>query len=149
MLISLSRLFNALESAISCMAVSAVVESERLKKSTMMMSVFWLVPQLAIVGMGEAFHYAGQVTLYYQEFPESLKNTSNAAVAMFISGAFYSSYLVIDLVRKATGWLDYDGMRITFTGFVVVWEELNGLLCCGYSVLQVQRMLNLHMFYLA
>lgn len=113
------------------------------------MSVFWLVPQLAIVGMGEAFHNAGQVTLYYQEFPESLKNTSNAAVAMFISGAFYSSYLVIDLVRKATGWLDYDGMRITFTGFVVVWEELNGLLCCGYSVLQVQRMLNLHMFYLA
>lgn len=95
------------------MAVSAVVESERLKKSTnhnspaMMMSVFWLVPQLAIVGMGEAFHNAGQVTLYYQEFPESLKNTSNAAVAMSTSRAFYSSNLVIDLVRKATGWLDY------------------------------------------
>lgn len=72
------------------------------------MSVFWLVPQLAIAGMGEAVHFPSQIALYYQEFPESLKSTSTAAVAMFIGIAFYVSNAVIDLVRRVTGWLPND-----------------------------------------
>lgn len=72
------------------------------------MSVFWLVPQLAIAGMGEAFHFPGQVALYYQEFPESLKSTSTAAVAMFIGIAFYMSNALIGLVERVTGWLPDD-----------------------------------------
>ncbi|KAI3450505.1 hypothetical protein Pfo_007170 [Paulownia fortunei] len=98
------------------MAISGIVESKRLKleksknlqnqiNAVIPMSVFWLAPQLAVVGIAEAFHFAGQVALYYQEFPESLKSTSTAAVAMSIGSAFYSSNLVIDLVRRATGWL--------------------------------------------
>lgn len=98
------------------MVVSAVVESKRLQvvKSHSLqdqmdavapISILWLAPQLAIVGVAEAFHFAGQVAFYYQEFPGSFKNTSTAVVAMSIGGAFYSSNLVIDLVRKATGWL--------------------------------------------
>ncbi|KAK6163258.1 hypothetical protein DH2020_000122 [Rehmannia glutinosa] len=101
------------------MAISASVESKRLKleKSenpqnqvdvVISMSVFWLAPQLAIVGIAEGFHFAGQVALYYKEFPESMKSISTAAVAMSIGGAFYSSNLVIDLVRKLTGWLPDD-----------------------------------------
>ncbi|KAI3450504.1 hypothetical protein Pfo_007169 [Paulownia fortunei] len=98
------------------MAISAIVESKRLNiaKSKNLqnqanvidpISAFWLVPQLAIAGMGEAFHFPGQVALYYQEFPESLKTTSTAAVAMFIGIAFYISNALIDLVRRVTGWL--------------------------------------------
>lgn len=98
------------------MVVSAVVESKRLRvvkshhlqdqmDAVAPISILWLAPQLAIVGVAEAFHFAGQVAFYYQEFPGSFKNTSTAVVAMSIGGAFYSSNLVIDLVRKATGWL--------------------------------------------
>ncbi|KAL6508874.1 hypothetical protein OROHE_021433 [Orobanche hederae] len=101
------------------MAVSAVVESKRLKiaqfidlqnevNATVPMSAFWLVPQLAIAGMGEAFHFPGQVALYYQEFPDELKSTSTAAVALFIGIAFYFSNALIDLVRGSTGWLPDD-----------------------------------------
>ena len=69
------------------------------------MSAMWLVPQLAIAGLGEAFHFPGQIALYYQEFPETLKTTSTAAVALFIGIAFYCSNAIIDLVRSVTTWL--------------------------------------------
>ncbi|KAG8387737.1 hypothetical protein BUALT_Bualt02G0052500 [Buddleja alternifolia] len=102
------------------MAISAIVESKRLRMDSknpenqihgvIPMSVFWLVPQLASVGIAEAFHFAGQVALYYQEFPETLKSTSTAAVAMSIGGAFYLSNVVIDLIRRATGWLPPDSI---------------------------------------
>ncbi|KZV27314.1 hypothetical protein F511_30764 [Dorcoceras hygrometricum] len=101
------------------MAVSAVVESRRLKvvrsnnlqsqvNAIAPMSVFWLVPPLALAGIGEAFHFPGNVALYYQEFPESLKSTSTAAIAMFIGIAFYLSNAIIDLFQRTTGWLPDD-----------------------------------------
>ncbi|KAI7982427.1 Protein NRT1/ PTR FAMILY 2.6 [Camellia lanceoleosa] len=84
------------------MALSAIVESKRLKiarshnlqdQSVLIvpMSAFWLVPQLALAGIGEAFHFPGNTALFYQEFPASLKSTSTAMVAMFIGIAYYVS----------------------------------------------------------
>ncbi|XP_030925047.1 protein NRT1/ PTR FAMILY 2.7-like [Quercus lobata] len=109
--IALGHVFNALG-----MIVAALVESKRLKitkthhltdetNSTIPMSVLWLVPQMAVVGIGEAFHYPGQVTLYYQEFPTSLRSTSTAMCAMIIGIAYYLSNAVIGLTQRATGWL--------------------------------------------
>ncbi|KAG6681688.1 hypothetical protein I3842_13G104400 [Carya illinoinensis] len=98
------------------MATSALVESKRLNiaqahhlqdqpSSIVPMSVMWLFPQLALVGIGEAFHFPGQVALYYQEFPASLKTTSTAMISMIIGIAFYLSTALVDLVRRVTGWL--------------------------------------------
>jgi peptide/histidine transporter 3/4 len=98
------------------MATSALVESKRLKiarahhlqgrpGSIVPMSVLWLFPQLVLVGLGEAFHFPGQVALYYQEFPASLRSTSTAMIALIIGISFYLSTAVIDLVRRVTGWL--------------------------------------------
>ena len=109
--IALGHVFNALG-----MLVAALVESKRLKitkthhltdetNSTIPMSVLWLVPQMAVVGIGEAFHYPGQVTLYYQEFPTSLRSTSTAMCAMIIGIAYYLSNAVIGLTQRTTGWL--------------------------------------------
>ena len=98
------------------MTVSALVESKRLKiaqahhlqdqpKSIVPMLALWLFPQLVLVGIGEAFHFPGQVALYYQEFPMSLKSTSTAMIALIIGISFYLSTALIDLVRRVTGWL--------------------------------------------
>ncbi|CDP08945.1 unnamed protein product [Coffea canephora] len=98
------------------MAISALVEAKRLQitkahnlqdspVSVVPMSILWLVPQLIAVGMGEAFHFPGQASLYYQEFPASLKSTSTALVAMLIGIAFYLSSAFIDLFRRMTNWL--------------------------------------------
>ncbi|XAR59799.1 hypothetical protein NMG60_11015772 [Bertholletia excelsa] len=101
------------------MGLSALVEAKRLKiahsrhlqdqvGSTVPMSVLWLVPQLAVVGIGEAFNVPGNVVFFYQEFPDSLKNTSMAVVSMYIGVAFYLSSAVLGLVRRTTGWLPDD-----------------------------------------
>ncbi|GER42012.1 major facilitator superfamily protein [Striga asiatica] len=92
---------------VASMAISALVESKRLTAGGPI-SAMWLVPQLAVAGLGEAFHFPGQVSLYYREFPEELKSTSTAAVAMFIGIAFYVSNGIIDLLRKLTVWLPDD-----------------------------------------
>ncbi|XP_021278577.1 protein NRT1/ PTR FAMILY 2.7-like [Herrania umbratica] len=98
------------------MAVSALVESKRLNRvhthhlrsqpsSIVPMSALWLFPQLVLVGVGEAFHFPGQVALYYQEFPASLRSTATAMIAMIIGIAYYLSTAIIDLLRKVTSWL--------------------------------------------
>ncbi|KAG5515433.1 hypothetical protein RHGRI_036476 [Rhododendron griersonianum] len=106
---------------IASMAVSAVVESKR-RRAAVPMSVFWLVPQLAIVGVGEAFHFPGQVALYYQEFPASLKNMATAAIGLLIGIAFYLSTAVIGCVRTATGWLpdDIDDGKVDYVFWMLV-----------------------------
>ncbi|KAL6967375.1 hypothetical protein U1Q18_033184 [Sarracenia purpurea var. burkii] len=101
---------------LSSMAVSAVVESKRLKMarshelqyqngSIVPISVFWLVPQLALDGIGEGFAFPGNTSLFYQEFSTSLKSTATAMVAMFIGIAFYLSTALVDVIRRRTGWL--------------------------------------------
>ncbi|KAJ9542763.1 hypothetical protein OSB04_029269 [Centaurea solstitialis] len=104
---------------ISSMAISALVESRRLSmarahnldgNSVVPMSTFWLVPQLVVVGVAEAFNFPGQVSLYYQEFPKSLKSTAAALVALFIGIAFHLGTAVVVLVRKTTRWLP-DGIN--------------------------------------
>ncbi|XP_060168878.1 protein NRT1/ PTR FAMILY 2.6-like [Lycium barbarum] len=98
------------------MAVSALVESRRLRlakshnlqgqnNAIVPMSVFWLVPQLALNGIGEGFHFPGHMVFYYQEFPASLKSTSTAMVALFIGIAYYLGNGLIDLVQRLSGWL--------------------------------------------
>lgn len=113
--IGLGHILNALS-----MAVSALVESRRLRIAhahhlqnqpagpiTPMLAL-WLFPQLALVGIGEAFHFPGQVSLYYQEFPTSLRSTSTAMISLLIAIAFYLSTAVIDLIRRTTKWLPDD-----------------------------------------
>ncbi|XP_076900902.1 protein NRT1/ PTR FAMILY 2.6-like [Bidens hawaiensis] len=74
------------------------------------MSVLWLVPQLVVAGVGEAFLFPGQVMVYYQEFPKSIKSTATVMVAVIIGISFYLGTTLVDLIRKTTGWLP-DGIN--------------------------------------
>ncbi|KAJ0810849.1 putative proton-dependent oligopeptide transporter family, MFS transporter superfamily [Helianthus annuus] len=105
--------------SISSMALSALVESKRLTtarthkltgNSIVPMSVFWMVPQLVVVGVGITFMFPGQVMFYYQEFPKSIKSTAAAMVAVVSGTAYYLGTAVVDLIRKTTGWLP-DGIN--------------------------------------
>ncbi|KAL1827615.1 hypothetical protein ACET3Z_006027 [Daucus carota] len=127
------------------MAVSAMVESKRLntarshqKDSIVPISVIWLMPPLAIVGVGEAFHFPGQVSLYYQEFPASLKTTATAMVSLFIGIAYYLSTAIVDSARRMTSWLPDDinhGRLDNVYWVIVVLGVLNFtyfLVCCYF-----------------
>ncbi|KAJ4725955.1 protein NRT1/ PTR FAMILY 2.7-like [Melia azedarach] len=100
------------------MMVSALVESKRLKiahanahhsqnqpVSFVPMLALWLFPQLILAGMTEAFYFPGQVALYYQEFPVSLRSTATAMIALVIGIGLYLGTALIDIVRRVTAWL--------------------------------------------
>ncbi|XP_042521188.1 protein NRT1/ PTR FAMILY 2.7-like [Macadamia integrifolia] len=102
---------------IMAMAGSALVESRRLHfvrshqlegqtgPTVLPIPALWLALPLVIVGTGEALHFPGQVSLYYQEFPVSLRSTATAMISLHIGIGFYLSTAMIDLVRRVTGWL--------------------------------------------
>lgn len=107
------------------MAVAALVESKRRSAATSassLMSIGWLVPQMAIVGVGEAFHFPGQVALYYKEFPSCLKGLATAMVAVVIGLAYYLSTAVVDFIRRVTVWLpnDIDDAKVDYVYWVMV-----------------------------
>ncbi|GAV71369.1 PTR2 domain-containing protein [Cephalotus follicularis] len=112
--IGVGHVFNILS-----MVVSALVETKRLQiahnhhlqshpGSIVPMLVLWLFPQLILVGIGEAFHFPGQVALYYQEFPASLQSTATAMVPVIIGVAYYSGSALISLLQRMTSWLPND-----------------------------------------
>lgn len=101
---------------IASMAASAVIERRRMDTVrahgeegnpawVSPLSAMWLLLPFALSGAGEALHFPGQVTLYYQEFPPSLKNTATGMVAMIVALGFYLSTALIGVVRRATAWL--------------------------------------------
>ncbi|KAM0953773.1 putative ABC-type nitrate transporter [Dioscorea sansibarensis] len=101
---------------IAAMAASALVEhrrssivhehqAENQPDWIVPMSAFWLVLPYVFVGVGEAFHFPGQIAFYYQEFPKSLKSMATGIVAVLMSIGFYSSTAVLAVVRRATSWL--------------------------------------------
>nr|CAB3461808.1 unnamed protein product [Digitaria exilis] len=69
------------------------------------LSAMWLVLPLALAGAWEALYFPGGVTLYYEEFPPSLKNTSTGMVAVVIALGFYLSTALVGVVRRTTAWL--------------------------------------------
>ncbi|MED6180076.1 hypothetical protein PIB30_006888 [Stylosanthes scabra] len=90
------------------MVVSAIVEWKRLKMlhdENKSMSILWLFPQLALAGAGEAFHFPGQVGLYYQQLPQSLSSTSTAMISLIVGIAYYLNTALTHLVRRESNWL--------------------------------------------
>ncbi|KAK9278416.1 hypothetical protein L1049_027981 [Liquidambar formosana] len=78
------------------------------------MSGLWLIPQLTLAGLAEAFTAIGQVEFYYKQFPENMRSIGGS---LFYCGMAMSSYLSSFLVsvvhrmttKAATGnWLPED-----------------------------------------
>ncbi|KAL6131313.1 hypothetical protein ACLB2K_069689 [Fragaria x ananassa] len=104
---------------IIALIASALIERKRLgvvrahslmnqPGSVVPMSAFWLVAQLSLIGIAEGFHFPGQVSLCYQEFPKSLRSTSTAMISLLIGIGYYLSTAVTDWVDRTTNWLPDD-----------------------------------------
>lgn len=66
------------------------------------MSGLWLIPQLALAGVAEAFNAIGQIEFYYKQFPENMRSIAGS---FFFCGMALSSYLngfLISLFHKIT-----------------------------------------------
>ncbi|XP_019102279.1 PREDICTED: protein NRT1/ PTR FAMILY 2.10-like [Camelina sativa] len=66
------------------------------------MSAMWLIPQLTLAGIAEAFAAIGQMEFYYKQFPENMRSFAGS---IFYIGGGISSYLasfLISTVHRTT-----------------------------------------------
>ncbi|RDY11909.1 Protein NRT1/ PTR FAMILY 2.11, partial [Mucuna pruriens] len=139
--------------SILCVMVSGMVEERRRtlaltnpigveprKGAISSMSGLWLVPQLTLAGLADAFTVVGQVEFFYKQFPENMKSLAGSLFFCGLAGSSYLSSLLISLVhtktaKSATGnWLPQDlnkGRLDYFYYMITVLEVIN----LGYFVL--------------
>ncbi|KAK4427241.1 protein NRT1/ PTR FAMILY 2.10 [Sesamum alatum] len=115
--------------AILTMLVAAVVETKRRslaltrptlgvvahKGTVSSMSGNWLIPQLTLVGLSEAFAVIGLVEFFYKQFPENMRSFGGSFVFCGFAMASYLSSLLSSVVDRITtragedsGWLSED-----------------------------------------
>ncbi|KAK4350491.1 hypothetical protein RND71_029804 [Anisodus tanguticus] len=63
------------------------------------MSALWLVPQLSLAGLAEAFCAIGQVEFNYKQFPENMKSIAGAC-ARWYKGSDDTSSVTLKMGRK-------------------------------------------------
>ncbi|WVZ11104.1 hypothetical protein V8G54_015634 [Vigna mungo] len=67
------------------------------------MSVLWLVPQLVLMGLCEAFNVIGQIEFFNRQFPENMRSIANALFSCSFAGASYVSSALVTTVHHTTG----------------------------------------------
>lgn len=112
----LKRIGVGIAFTIVAMAVAATVERRRLRSaSPASMSVFWLVPQFLLMGIGDGFALVGLQEYFYDQVPDSMRSLG---IGLYLSvigaGSFLSSQLItaVDRVTShgggAAGWFGKD-----------------------------------------
>ncbi|XP_074277248.1 protein NRT1/ PTR FAMILY 2.11 [Silene latifolia] len=124
----LQRIGTGMIISVLMLIVSAVVEERRRtialtkptqgfvprKGSISQMSALWLIPQLIIAGLGDAFTSVGQMEFYYKQFPENMRSIAGAVFYCGLAMSSYLSSFLVSVVHKMTdkgkteNWLSED-----------------------------------------
>ncbi|XP_027173824.1 protein NRT1/ PTR FAMILY 5.6-like [Coffea eugenioides] len=144
--------------SILTMVVAALVERKRLgvveenpSKASTSMSVFWLVPQFLIIGIGDGFTLVGLQEYFYDQVPDSMRSLGIAFYLSVIGVAnFLSSALItmVDRITERTGksWFgkDINSSHLDYfywllAGMTAVNLAIYVLVARQYSYKNVQR----------
>ncbi|KAJ6308518.1 hypothetical protein OIU76_018157 [Salix suchowensis] len=119
-LTELQRMGVGLVIAIVAMISAGLVECHRLKyarkdcthcEGSSSLSIFWQVPQYALIGASEVFMYVGQLEFFNAQTPDGLKSFGSALCMTSISLGNYVSSLLVTMVMKIStedhmpGWI--------------------------------------------
>lgn len=119
-LTELQRMGVGLIIAVMAMVSAGIVECYRLKyaqadcthcEGSSSLSIFWQVPQYALIGASEVFMYVGQLEFFNAQAPDSLKSFGSALCMTSISLGNYVSSLLVTMVMKIStvdrmpGWI--------------------------------------------
>ncbi|PIA32686.1 hypothetical protein AQUCO_04400110v1 [Aquilegia coerulea] len=114
-LTELQRMGIGLIIAIMAMVSAGIVECYRLRfiqeDGTSSLSIFWQVPQYALIGASEVFMYVGQLEFFNDQAPDGLKSFGSALCMTSISLGNYVSSLLVSIVMKIStkdnmpGWI--------------------------------------------
>jgi len=119
-LTELQRMGIGLVIAVMAMVSAGIVECYRLKYAkagcphctgTSSLSIFWQIPQYALIGASEVFMYVGQLEFFNAQTPDGLKSFGSALCMTSISLGNYVSSLLVSIVMKIStedhmpGWI--------------------------------------------
>ncbi|KAF8099546.1 hypothetical protein N665_0242s0030 [Sinapis alba] len=114
----LQRIGTGIALSILAMVVAALVETKRLQTArediSVLMSVWWLVPQYVIYGVADVFTMTGLQEFFYDQVPSELRSVGMALnLGIYGAGNFLSSFMIsiIDRVTSQggqTSWFDND-----------------------------------------
>ncbi|RZC60725.1 hypothetical protein C5167_022495 [Papaver somniferum] len=62
----------------------------------------WLIPQLFLSGLAEAFGLIGQVEFYYKQFPENMRSIGVSVYYLAIAVGSYASGFLVSVVHQTT-----------------------------------------------
>ncbi|CAO2167408.1 unnamed protein product [Urochloa humidicola] len=97
------------------------------------LSIFWQVPQYAVVGASEVFTFIGQMEFFYDQAPDAMRSLcSGLSMTSFAVGNYVSSALVTVVARATArggrdGWIPDDINRAHLDNFF--W--LLAMMCIG------------------
>ncbi|KAG8097809.1 hypothetical protein GUJ93_ZPchr0013g34402 [Zizania palustris] len=76
------------------------------------MTSLWMVPQLMVLGLSEAFNLISQIEFYYKEIPEHMRSVAGALAFCNLALGNYLSGFLVTIVHRSTGagsnWLAQD-----------------------------------------
>ncbi|GAV63489.1 PTR2 domain-containing protein [Cephalotus follicularis] len=104
------------------------------------MSGMWLIPQLMLAGLSEAFNYIAQIEFYYKQFPENMRSIAGSSFFVGYAISSYLSGLLVSLVHnisegaKTGDWLADDLNKGRLDYFYYLIGAL-GVLNFGYFLL--------------
>lgn len=140
----LKRIGTGMAFSILAMATAAIVERKRLqvaeaeKTSTLSMSVFWLVPQFMIFGIGDGFTIVGLQEYFYDQMPDSMRSLGISLYLSVMGAASFLSSLLITAVDHLTGkmakgsWFAKDLNKSRLDLFYWLLAVINGVNLCVF-----------------
>ncbi|KAK9278252.1 hypothetical protein L1049_027815 [Liquidambar formosana] len=84
------------------LALSKPIGIENTRGDISSMSGLWLIPQLTLAGLAEAFTSIGQVEFYYKQFPENMRSIGGSLYYFGIAMASYLSGFLVSVVHRMT-----------------------------------------------
>ncbi|KAL4351170.1 hypothetical protein GQ457_06G005310 [Hibiscus cannabinus] len=90
-------------------------------------SVFWLSPQLILMGFCESFNILGQIEFYNRQFPDNMRSIANSLIFCSLAGSSYLCSMVVNIVHHVTGghghpdWLtnDLNAGRLDYFYYII------------------------------
>ncbi|PKA48588.1 Putative peptide/nitrate transporter [Apostasia shenzhenica] len=140
----LQRIGTGMAVTVFAMATAAVVEEKRLREAAgnsgeLAMSVFWLIPQFMILGLGDGFTIVGLQEYFYDQMPDSMRSLGIALYLSAMGAASFTSSLLITAVDHLTertrgkSWFAKDLNESRLDLFYWLLTAVNGVNICVYA----------------
>uniref|UniRef100_A0ACD5V3Y3 Uncharacterized protein n=1 Tax=Avena sativa TaxID=4498 RepID=A0ACD5V3Y3_AVESA len=107
----LQRIGVGFASMILAPVIAAIVERKR-KEAVVQMSMFWLAPQVVLLGVSDVTSFTGLLEFFNSEAPRGMKSITTALFWCDLGLASLMATLLVEIVNRATrrghqgGWLD-------------------------------------------